>query len=92
MGFIDQNDGCGWPPVLEDAFYVGFYVALSCAGRDRRGGDRTGPRPDQHDARRLTEPLAKAHAATRAAAIRRHHRDHGDDLGDGALSAACSGA
>ena len=47
---------------------------------------------DQYDARRLAQPLATADAAARAAAIRRHHRHHGDDLGDGALAGRPGGA
>ena len=79
------HGGRTWPPVLEGPLHVGFHVALSGAGRDRRGGDRAAARPRQHDARRLAQPFATAHAAACAAAIRRHHRDHGDDLGHGAL-------
>ena len=36
--------------------------------------------------RRFAEPLAKTHAAARATAVRRHHRDHGDNLGYGPLT------
>ena len=49
-----------------------------------------GARPRQHDARRLAQPLAKADAAARAAAIRRHHRDHGDDLDRWGANAAAA--
>jgi hypothetical protein len=71
--------------VLEGSFHVGIHVALSCAGRDYRGGNCALSGPDQHDAGRLAQSLAKAHAAASIAAIRRHRRDHGDDLGNGAL-------
>jgi hypothetical protein len=80
----DSRSGCRKSLVLEGAD-VGIYVALSCAGRDRRGGDYPGARPDQHDARRLAQPLAKADAPARAVPVRRHHHHHGDDLGDGPL-------
>ena len=79
------RDGRARWPVLEGAPYVRLHVALSGAGSHCRGCDRSGAGPDQHDARRLAEPLAETHAATRAAAIRRHHCHHGDHLGDGSL-------
>ena len=80
----DGNGGVG-APVLEGAANVGVHVTLSGAGRRHRGGSRAGARLDKHDAWRLAEPLAETHAIACAAAIRRHHCNHGDDLGDGAL-------
>jgi len=73
-------------PVLKSPLHVGFHVALSGAGCDHRGGDRAYARLGQHDARRLAQPLATVDAVARAAAICRHHRDYGDDLGDETLS------
>src|SRR6478735_1364272 len=73
-----------WPDQGADvrsASHVEFYVSLSRAGSHRGGGDRAAAWPDQYDARRLAQPLAKADAAARAASVRRHHCDHGDDLG-----------
>jgi len=79
-------------PMLEGAAYVGDYVTLFGAGRHRRGGDRVGPWPRQHDARRLARSLAKTHAAARTVPIRRHHRNYGDDLGDGSLGREAAGS
>src|SRR6266446_3004255 len=59
---------------------VRFHVALYGPDRDRRGGGRVAARSPQYDAWRFAQHLAKADAAARAAAVRRHHRDHGDDL------------
>lgn len=67
--------------MLEGATNVEFHVSFSRAGSHRGGGDRAAARPDQYDARRLAQPLAKADAAARAAPIRRHYCNHGDDLG-----------
>lgn len=75
----------GAKPVLEGAAYVGFHVTFFGAGRHHRGGNRVAAWSGQHDARRFAQPVAKAHAAARATAIRRHHRNHGDNLGDGSL-------
>lgn len=71
--------------VLEGGAYVGIHVSLSGAGLDHRGGNCPASRLDQYDARRLAKPLAETHAAARAASVRRHHRNHGDNLGDGTL-------
>ena len=79
-------------PMLEGAAYVGVYVTLFGAGGHRRGGDRVGPRPRQHDARWLAKPLAETHAAARTVPIRRHHRNYGDDLGDGPLDREAAGS
>src|SRR5262249_13506556 len=79
------RDGPVQRPVLEGAAHVGLHVALSRASCHHRGCGRAAARPDQYDARRFAEPLAKTHAAARAAAVRRHHRDHGDNLGHGPL-------
>src|SRR6185295_13127739 len=65
--------------MLEGA-HVEFHVSFSRACSHRGGGDRAAARPDQYDARRLAQPLAKADAAARAAPVRRHHCNHGDDL------------
>ncbi len=53
-----------------------FHDALCSAGRDRRGRVRPTARPHQHDARRLRQYLAEAHAAARAFAVHRHRRHH----------------
>src|SRR5262249_15294248 len=67
--------------MLEGAAHVEFHVTLSRAGSDRGSSDRAAARPDQHDARRLAQPLAKADAIARTASVRRHHCNYGDDLG-----------
>ena len=72
--------------MLEGAAYVGFHVTLHGAGRRRSGGNRSAAWLGQYDARRLTQPLAEAHAAACSAAIRRHYCHYGDDLGDGPLN------
>src|SRR5262245_168428 len=69
------------PRMLEGAAHVEFHVPFSGAGSDRGGGDRSAAWPDQHDARRLAQPLAKADAVARTTSVRRHHCNHGDDLG-----------
>src|SRR5437016_12922123 len=71
---------------------VRFHVALPGPDRHWRGGGRVAARPSQYDARRLAQHLAKADAMARAAAVRRHHRDHGDDLDHARLAAATSKA
>src|SRR3569833_509339 len=67
--------------------HVELLVALRRPRRHRRRGGRARSRPDQYDAGRLAQHVAEAHAHARAAAIRRHRRDHGDNLGDGPLAA-----
>src|SRR5689334_9022290 len=71
---------------------VRFHVALHGPDRDRRGGGRAVARPPQHDAWRFAQHLATADAVARAAAVRRHHRDHGDDLDHARLATATSKA
>jgi hypothetical protein len=79
------RDGLIQGLVLEGGAYVGIHVTLSGPGRYHRGCDRAAARLDQYDAWRLAEPVPETHAAARAASVRRYHRNHGDDLGDGAL-------
>lgn len=72
--------------MLEDTTNVGFHVTLSRARRSLCGGNRVGARFGQHDARRVTQSIAKTHAIARTAAIRRHNYHYGDDLGHGSLA------
>src|SRR5689334_10166447 len=68
-----------------DPAHVRVHVTLSRARRRRRSCDRASAWADKHDAWRVTQSFAEAHAFARAAAIRRHHRNNGDDLGLGSL-------
>lgn len=67
--------------MLEGAAHVELHVSLPRARRHRGGRDRAAAWADQYDARRFAKPLAEADAAARAAAVRRHHRYYGDNLG-----------
>ena len=77
---------CGDPPgaVLCTANDV-LSELYPASDRGRRRGAGAAARSDQHDARRLAEPLAKTDALAGAFAIRRHRHHHARGLGDGAL-------
>src|SRR3954468_7100852 len=77
-----------WPYHLEDVKRSPDDRSLGLcfrADRDRCRRCGAGPRPRQHDARRLAAQIAEADEASRAAAIHRHHRHNADGLGDGQI-------
>src|SRR5947208_14018169 len=78
---------CGDPPgaVLCTANDV-LSERYPASDRGRRRGAGAAARSDQHDARRLAEPLAKPDAVAGAFAIRRHRHHHARGLGDGPLA------
>src|SRR5262247_2335842 len=69
---------------------VGFFLQPR-ALRDRRRCRGAGARARQHDARRLAQHVAEAHAAARAPAVHRHYRGDDGHLADGPLTRARRG-
>ena len=63
-----------------------FHVARCSSDRHRRRRGGAAPWPHQYDARGLGQHIAEAHAASRAAAIHRHHRYHVHGLDHGEIT------